>query len=95
MKRVIATIAVAAAAVLGTACDSEESVTPEILTEALVDQGVPEEVAECISTGLWLELDEDQFREAAFAQSDSDMSPPVLDAVYSTTESCIEGYLGE
>lgn len=92
MNRLItATAAVAALTLTAAACGGDDEVTPETLTEALVNQGMEEDLASCISTEIYAQVDQDTFNQIAVAQSTADMPDGAMDLITDVTVDCSLG----
>lgn len=86
MNRTIAALAIALTP-FAAACGG--SVSPDELQEALIEQGLPEALATCITDELAEVLTEDEFSEVAKADDNlSGISPDVEAKVEDAVETC-------
>ena len=91
MKHVITLATAAAIAALPLAAcgdDGDNDVSPEILTEALVAQGLDQELAECISNDLAGQLTADQFNDVALAQTADEVPADLRPVVEEVSTAC-------
>lgn len=92
MKHLFAVTAVASLATLSlAACGGDSDVSPETLTEALVEQGLDQPTAECISNELSSQLSTDDFNDVALAQTADDIPAELQDVLFQVTQDCILG----
>ncbi|MEM1332818.1 MAG: hypothetical protein AAGG08_05110 [Actinomycetota bacterium] len=84
-------IAISSIAVLGLAACSEGDVSPETLTDALVEQGLEQSVAECISTDLSGQLSTEQFNDVARAETEAEIPGDLQSLVIEVTTDCLLG----
>lgn len=90
MKQLFAVSAVAALSALSfSACGGDSDVSPETLTEALVEQGLDEPTAECISNELSGQLSQEEFNDVALAQTADDIPAELQDLLFEVTQDCI------
>ena len=86
MKKIIAAATVATLTLA--ACGSDD-VSPETLTDALVEQGIDRATAECISDDLSEQLSEDDFSAVARAETMDDMPDGLDTVVLDVTAACL------
>lgn len=82
-------IGAALAAIVVAACGGDTDVSPETLTKALVEQGLDEPIAQCISSDLSSQLTEEQFSDVALAETESDIPADLQDLVFEVTADCV------
>ncbi len=91
MRHVIAIAALVALPLAACGDDGDSDISPEILTEALVAQGLDQELSECISNDLFDQLTADQFNDVALAQTAEDVPADLRPVVEEVSAACFLG----
>lgn len=71
--------------------DGKGDVSPEVFKQALVAQGLDEEVSQCVTDSLAEQLGEDEFSEVALAQDLADLTPELEATTTDAITACLLG----
>lgn len=66
-------------------------VSPEVFKQALVAQGLDEEVSQCVTNSLSEQLSEDDFSTVALVQKVADLSPELEQITFEAVRLCTLG----